>query len=136
LSSTWRCDGIATARLTITTLGIGRLEVEGNVLTLLLNDKDRLRKISRLGLLVGGQICNFRVDQEDVGQVVDLRLRNVWGFKDVSVESYIPTLLGPIGIRGNIEDFGRFGVEIAVVDSKLGEDLTASRKVLEELRNA
>jgi hypothetical protein len=86
--------------------------------------------------LVGGQICNFRVDQEDVGQVVDLRLRNVWGFKDVSVESYIPTLLGPIGIRGNIEDFGRFGVEIAVVDSKLGEDLTASRKVLEELRNA
>jgi hypothetical protein len=86
--------------------------------------------------LVGGQICNFRVDQEDVGQVVDLGLRDVWCFKDVSVEPYVPTLLSPIGIGRNIEDFGGFGGEIAVVDSKLGEDLAAGRKVLEELRNA
>ena len=61
---------------------------------------------------------NRGTDKEDVRQVVELRLADVWLLEDVTVESQVPALGCPIGVPGNIQDLCWQCADLAVIEAK------------------
>jgi len=84
----------------------------------LLDDEDGARQVAGLLLLVVGQLGNAGVDEEDVGQVVDLVLADIRELVHIAVEADIPALVGPVGIGRNVEDFGGLRSQIVVADAE------------------
>lgn len=74
-------------------------KVHGDILVALLDDEDGLGDITRLCCLIRGQLIDVDVDEEDVGQVIDLGLADVGLLEDVAVDADVPALVGPIAVR-------------------------------------
>lgn len=64
----------------------------------LLHHKDLSCEISGLCLLGGWKLSDVCADQEDVGQIVQLAFGDIGLFEDISTESQIPALIGPVCI--------------------------------------
>lgn len=112
-------------------------KVHGDVLVVLLHNKDGTGHIARLCLLVGRQIFDIDIDKEYIGKVVNLGLANVGLFVNIAMNADIPALVGPVSIRPlwpmsasvygmtrelaeylrEVQDLGGLGGKIAVVDS-------------------
>lgn len=73
-------------------------EVDGDVYVLLLYYEDFSRKISCLVCLIGGQTVDIRVDQEDVGKIVHLFLRDIRLLEYIAVNADVPALVRPVRV--------------------------------------
>ena len=80
-------DGAATALLARCACCRGGCELEGDVLVVLLKDKYFGGEVSGLGCLWWRKGFNRGIDQEDVGEVIQLGLGDVGLLVNVSVEA-------------------------------------------------
>ncbi len=90
-------------RINCTTALIGRHinivhKVHLDLNIVLLHHKDRPCHISSLSLLRLRQFVNTRVDEEDIGEVVDFLLAQVGDLVNIAMHSNVPTLVGPIAV--------------------------------------
>lgn len=64
----------------------------------LLNDKYGSCEVARILLLVRLQVFNIYIGQENIDQIINLFLVNIWQLVHVSTEADVPTLFSPIAI--------------------------------------
>jgi hypothetical protein len=135
LGAAGRGDGIAAARLAVAALHGRGLQRHGDILVALLDHVDGAREVAGLGLSLGRQLVDRGPDQEAVGQVVDLALRDVGELVDVAAEADLPALVGPVPVRGDVEHLGGLRSEV-VADAELREHLRAGREAFEPTGDA
>lgn len=108
-----------TTGLSTGTLALCRLEVDRSHFDVaLLKDEDRSSQVPCILLLILRQILDVRANEEDVGQIIELLLRSVGLLVHVSVEADVPTLLGPVGVRVNVQDLCGERVNLIVVNAE------------------
>ena len=116
-SVVWQSDILSASRagrtttttwLTTRTLATRRLDVDrSNLHVALLNNKDLGCQVARLVLLTFRKLINACADQELVRKIVEVLSRSVWLLVDVTVESHVPSLICPVGVRVDIQGIGR-----------------------------
>lgn len=92
------CNSAASALFAGCTGCRGRFQGEGDVFIALLEDEDRRSEVAGLGCLVWRELLDGGVDQEDIGQVIELLFGGVGLLVDIAAESQVPPLVGPIAI--------------------------------------
>jgi hypothetical protein len=135
LCAAGRRDGIAAAGLAIAALHWRGLQRHGDILLTLLNHVDGAREVAGLCLSLGRELVDGRSNQKVVGQVVDLALRKIGELVDVAAESDLPALVGPVPVRGDIEDLSGLRSQV-VADAEFRENLGTGREALEPAGNA
>jgi hypothetical protein len=101
----------------------------------LLDDVDGAGKVASLGLSGGIKLVDRRSDQEAVRKIIDLALRDIRELVDIAVEPDVPTLVGPVRIRRDVEDFGGLRSQV-IADTELREYSGTSGKAFEPTGNA
>lgn len=75
---------------------VDKVHTHGRV-RLLHNEKLR-RKIASLVLLRGWQGSDINIDKENIGELVQFSLGNIWLLEDIAVDAQVPTLSRPIAV--------------------------------------
>lgn len=74
-------------------------EVDRHGLIALLNHEDGPRYVAGLGLLRLWEVLDFGINQENVGEIVDLVLVDLGDLVHVSVDPDVPSVVGPVRVR-------------------------------------
>lgn len=72
----------------------------------LLYDEDFGGQVAGLVLLGGREVGDLGVDEEDIGELVQVVDRGVGLLVDIAVEADVPSGAGPIGVGVDVQDVG------------------------------